>query len=321
MRKREDSEEPAGGNSRRQAEVSAGPQSPALSALAAAQARDLFPRGLIQPPGAFRFSVDALLLASFIRPENLGRQWRSPASSPFIQPLREDLAPRPPAGAEPDTGGRGTPALLDLGTGCGVVALAMLLRFPLLKAVGVDKHPPLVCAAKENAARLGLADRFSALQADIAGVTLWEGVRRGGFDLALANPPYRKRGQGRTPAGELRQSALVEEEGTLEEFCRAAAAALRAKGRFGCIFPAPRLPDLWSTVAESGFGPRRLLPVHSRREEAAVLVLVEAGKGMKADLSLEPPLVLYEDYGHNTRLTAQALAFCPMLAANQRRGG
>ena len=63
-------------------------------AVDARSARDVFPAGLEQPEGSFRFSADALLLAKF-------------------------------------TAGQALPenaVLAELGTGCGVVSLAVLLE-------------------------------------------------------------------------------------------------------------------------------------------------------------------------------------------------
>ena len=176
-------------------------------------ARAFFPRGLLQPPESFRFSADALLLAAFL----------SPARAFAIKGTRRNDAcsinTAMPPSARPAS-------LLDIGTGCGVVALAMLRRFPDLTCTGVDIQLPLVLAAQENAARLGFTGRFTALHADIA---LWgvpapasglasdpspapapcSAIKAGAFDLALANPPYRKKGQGRLPGSMARSTALV----------------------------------------------------------------------------------------------------------------
>jgi tRNA1(Val) A37 N6-methylase TrmN6 len=269
------------------------------------QARDFFPRGLTQPPGSFRFSIDALLLGSFLQLDK--------------QVISDPLT------------------LLDIGTGCGVVALAMLRRFPNLMVTGVELQLSLVQAARENALKLGFAERFSVRHLDISTaappVSAQNVESAGGekspapvsalcsrrFDLALANPPYRKKLQGRLPKGESRQIALAGEDATLSDFCRAAAAALKVKGRFGLIFPASRLAELILVLDKTGFSLQRLLPVHSRRDKPALLVLAEAHKGISPAFRLEAPLVLYEGNGPETHLTAEALAFCQDLAVNPRR--
>jgi tRNA1(Val) A37 N6-methylase TrmN6 len=205
---------------------------------AVSEARIRFPRGLIQPPGSFRFSADALLLADFL---SLGE------------------------------GGR----LLDLGTGCGVVALAVLLAHGEVTAVGVERNAALAEAARHNAVRLGLEKRFQVVREDIA--NLGEDV--GLFDLVLANPPFRQAARGRVPANPLRREALFEEANTLDIFCAAAAKALAPGGRFGLIFPAEREGELIGKLAQNGLRAERMQPVITREGKAPKRILAQAGRG------------------------------------------
>ncbi len=78
----------------------------------------------------------------------------------------------------------GASRILDLGTGCGAIALAVARERPESRITAVDRSLPAVGVARMNAARLGAAnvrllvsDWFSAVA----------GER---FDLVLANPPY-----------------------------------------------------------------------------------------------------------------------------------
>ncbi len=76
--------------------------------------------------------------------------------------------------------------LLDLGTGTGALALALLRAWPEVVAVAVDRSEAAIELAGENAHRLQLADRVEFRLSD------WYGglgaVDK--FDLIVANPPY-----------------------------------------------------------------------------------------------------------------------------------
>lgn len=85
--------------------------------------------------------------------------------------------------------GTGALSILDLGTGSGCILLSLLHELPAAFGVGVDRSLPALVTARENARRLGLADR--------AGWVCGEWLRPvgGRFDLIVANPPYIPAGQ------------------------------------------------------------------------------------------------------------------------------
>lgn len=78
--------------------------------------------------------------------------------------------------------------ILDLGTGSGCLAQALLCEFINARAVGLDSSAPALAVARENAAANGLSGRFETVLAD------WNesGWARDleTFDLIVANPPY-----------------------------------------------------------------------------------------------------------------------------------
>lgn len=245
--------------------------------IAVGKARGFFPRGLLQPAGSFRFSADALLLGAFLYP------------------------------------GDGDERLLDLGTGCGVIALMMLLRHERLFAAGLDVQGELLEAAMLNAKNLGVGDRFEAIEANVFEN---DNLPKDSFDIVLANPPYRNPKQGRLPASASRHKALFEEENGLEAFIKAAATALKPKGQFGIIFPAARLDDIFKACNTENLTVARVQPIQPRLAAPPSLVLVEAAKGQKAAAKLMPPLIMHEGGKDKTILTKEILTFCPELNCN-----
>lgn len=82
---------------------------------------------------------------------------------------------------------KGKCRILDLGTGTGAIALALLHEVPQAEAVGVDIASGALETAAANARRLGLAERFSTRLGS------WFEAVEGEFDAIVSNPPYIRR--------------------------------------------------------------------------------------------------------------------------------
>ena len=114
----------------------------------------------------------------------------------------------------------------------------------------------------------------------------------GSMDYVVSNPPYFPAGSGASAAGEARQAAREEVGCTLADVCAAAARVLRWGGRFALVHRPERLSDLFCTLRAHGLEPKRLRFVASSAENAPSLALVEARRGGKAGLSVEPMLFI-----------------------------
>ena len=77
----------------------------------------------------------------------------------------------------------GEPAVVDLGTGSGAIALAIKHRHPAAAVQAVELSAAALVVAQDNARRLGLALRFH--QGD-----WWQPLAGQRFDLIVSNPPY-----------------------------------------------------------------------------------------------------------------------------------
>lgn len=245
-----------------------------LDTEAILERRDFFPRGLVQPEGGYRFSLDSLLLAC------------------FTHTTRRSVG-------------------IDLGCGCGVIGLGLILRQPDLTLTGVEIDSLALEAAKENAVNLHYADRLTFTQGDVAD---WRPEKV--VDFVVSNPPYRELGRGRTSKGDGRKTARFENKGSFAQFAKCAAIALKTRGKFTFVHLAERLPELMAGLSAAGLEPKRMRMVHGRINETAKMVLMETVKAGGVGLKVEQPLILHEGEGQGTRLTEEARLFCPFLGSN-----
>jgi release factor glutamine methyltransferase len=79
--------------------------------------------------------------------------------------------------------------ILDIGTGCGAVGLALATEIRSARIYALDCSRAALKIASRNAAALGLLDRVHFLEGDLI-QSLCPAPDRGGFDVIVSNPPY-----------------------------------------------------------------------------------------------------------------------------------
>ena len=97
-------------------------------------------------------------------------------------------------------GSASAPAVVDLGTGSGAIALAIKRLRPAAHVTATDASAEALAVARRNAARSGLA-------IELVEGSWWGAVAARRFDVAVANPPYVAAGD--PHLGELRHEPLV----------------------------------------------------------------------------------------------------------------
>jgi release factor glutamine methyltransferase len=77
------------------------------------------------------------------------------------------------------------PAIVDIGTGSGCIAISLALARPDGLYIGLDVSGDALALARENAAALGVADRIA-----FTGAELCDTVEPEMLDAVVSNPPY-----------------------------------------------------------------------------------------------------------------------------------
>lgn len=226
---------------------------------------------LYQDRRGYRFSIDAVLLAGLTRV-------------------------------------KATDRIMELGTGCGVVLLALAVRRAGRQWVGVEIQRRLGALALKNAEVNGLSERVRIHCMD------WRDVNKvfapEGFDLVVSNPPYRRLRSGRRNPNLQKAVARHELYGTVQNMFEAASYLLKEGGRSAVIYPASRLDDLVTAAVKAGLRPKRLTLIHSQRDAPAKLVHMECVKGSGQELQVTPPFIIYEETGRYSPAMLRLHAGC-----------
>lgn len=230
----------------------------------------------LQRAGGYRFNLDPVLLAHFAAGRGPG--------------------PRAPT--------------LELGTGCGIIALLLARRAGWTGLTALELQPGLAALARRNV-RLNRAQRrVTVVEADLRDARTR--LPAGTFGTVICNPPYHPAQAGRISPQEERAIARHELTATLEDVLAAAGHALCHRGKLFLIYPAARTAELLAGLAKRQLRATALRPVHTRADRPAEWVLLEALKDGRGALALLPALVVQDAQG-DTPEVRRLLA--PMTAA------
>jgi len=210
---------------------------------------------LIQSAKGYRFSVDAILLSRFATARKGDR-------------------------------------VVDLGAGCGIIGLMLLLTRPIGGVVCLEVQASLADQAFRNANLNGFKDKMTVIRGDIRHPPLCASMA----DVVVCNPPYRPARSGRINPDRERAIARHEILASLTDILSAAVRLLKPKGRIAMVYPAVRLAELTARLRSFGLEPKRMRMLHPGLQEEARLVFVEARGGAKSGLKILPPLMDQGDF-------------------------
>lgn len=211
---------------------------------------------LYQSKLGYRFSVDSLLLYSFISLKRINN-------------------------------------IADLGAGTGIVGMLLAKKYLEAKVTLIEIQDSLIKLAKKNIIQNGLEDRINVIKCDIRKLQSTT-FFKSNFDLVVSNPPFRSLKSGRLNIEEERAIARHEIKLKLEELVETVSYLLRIKGRFCVIYHPWRLSELIVTLRKADIEPKRLRFVHSHIASEAKMILLEAVKNGKVGMKIERPFYLYE---------------------------
>lgn len=215
---------------------------------------------VIQKKDGYRFAIDAVLLADFVKIKANDKN------------------------------------IIDLGTGSGIIALLLAKCFHHIKITGIELQKGLFELAKENV-RLNRLEKQAHIE-NIAIKDIKRSFKAEGFDSVVSNPPYRRFKTGRINPAEEKAIARHEIKTNLEEIIKISKYLLKAKGSLFLTHLPERLAELIYLLKKYKIEPKRMRLVYSREGEDVVFVLIEAVKAGKEGMRIERPLYIYNKSGN-----------------------
>ena len=213
---------------------------------------------IIQNPKKFCFGMDAVLLSGF-------------------------------AGA-----GRGT-KVLDMGTGTGIIPILMEAKTEAEHLTGLEIQEESADMARRSVCLNNLQDKIAIVQGDIREAGTLFGAAS--FDVVTCNPPYMAGHHGLRNPEEPKAIARHEVLCTLEDVVSQAAKVLKPGGNFYMVHRPFRLVEIMVALREYRLEPKRMRLVYPFADKEPNMILIEANRGGRPQLTVEKPLIIYKEPG------------------------
>jgi len=188
---------------------------------------------ILQPLDGYRFAVDSVLLAHFIRT-------------------------------------RPHEAILEVGAGSGVVTILLSALQKFRSGIAVEIQPELAELCRTNFQR-NHVENVTVFESDF--VELSSRLQPHSFDLIYSNPPYRKAGSGKLNRSQRKSIARHEIKLNLADLVRCSKILLKEDGRLTLILPLYRQKDLEGFAQKHQMCLIEKQSVHSFENQPAAFLL------------------------------------------------
>lgn len=213
---------------------------------------------LIQKDKAFRFGLDAVLLANFV-----------------------DVK-------------KGS-SVIDLGTGTGIISILLAGKTEAASIVGLEIQEEIAEMAQRSVKMNCLEDRVKIVCGDIKDSVDLFGASS--FDAVVSNPPYMNQGGGIINISDTKAIARHEILCTLEDVIRSASKLLVPGGQFAMVHRPDRLADIIWLMRNFTIEPKYIRFVHPSPYRKANLLLIKGTRQGRPQLKMMEPLYVYDEEG------------------------
>ena len=183
--------------------------------------------------------------------------------------------------------------ILDIGTGCGVLALMMAQRSGAF-VEGIDKDPASAAQASGNFSASPWSDRLASICAPVEEFSLRS---QGRYDFIITNPPYFSRSL-KSPSP-VRTLARHETGMSLQGLADVLDRLLSPAGRFAVVLPVRVFRGFEESAGKKGFQEIKTMMVRSWRHKTPVRVLALFSKSAKSEAERQE-LIIFDAPGRFT---------------------
>ncbi len=186
-------------------------------------------------------------------------------------------------------------SVLDIGTGTGIIPILLEAKTEGKHFTGLEIQEDSADMARRSVALNHLEKKIEIITGDIK--EAGQIFDAASFDVITTNPPYMIGNHGLRNPNEPKAIARHEICCTLQDVVREGSRLLRPGGRFYMVHRPFRLVEIFSVLTEYQLEPKRMQLVYPYVDKEPNMVLIEACRGGKSRITIEKPLIVYQEKG------------------------
>ena len=193
---------------------------------------------------------------------------------------------------------RNNSQVLDLGTGTGILSILLSEKTKLKKIYGIEVQKDIANMAERSVKLNKLDNKIEIINDDIN--NLENIFNENSFDAIVTNPPYKNENTGKKNDNEYKYISRHETTANLEKFIKIGFKMLKDKGFLFMVHRPERLADIIYYLRTNKIEPKKIRFVYSNKDKPPKLVLIKAVKNANRFLTVEKPLIIYDETGNYT---------------------
>ncbi|APC81500.1 TPA: tRNA1(Val) (adenine(37)-N6)-methyltransferase [Clostridium botulinum] len=211
---------------------------------------------VIQKKQAFRFGIDAVLLANF----------------PIIK-----------NGAK----------VADLCSGTGIIPFILAGKTNASNIIGIEIQKEIADMANRSIKYNNLQEKVRFIEGDLKNLKLLKDIEK--VDVVTVNPPYKTQGTGIININDKNAISRHEICCTLDDVVKAAKFLLKDKGKLYMIHRPDRIVDIMNVMRKYYIEPKLIRTIHPAVDKPPSMILIEGQKNGGKFLKWDRPLYIYDE--------------------------
>ncbi|KEI82302.1 hypothetical protein N486_00335 [Clostridium botulinum B2 128] len=211
---------------------------------------------VIQKKQAFRFGIDAVLLANFPTIKN---------------------------GAK----------VVDLCSGTGIIPFILAGKTNASNIIGIEIQKEIADMANRSIKYNNLQEKVKFIEGDLKNLKLLKDIEK--VDVVTVNPPYKTQGTGIININDKNVISRHEICCTLDDVVKAAKVLLKDKGKLYMIHRPDRIVDIMNVMRKYYIEPKLIRTIHPAVDKAPSMILIEGQKNGGKFLKWDRPLYIYDE--------------------------